>query len=383
MIPVLLSIAAAMPSTAQDAATDEEWAADDWADTLGYAEGDDAPDTRIINGEEATKDDWPMAGGMLLTGSINFNGQNLDQSTMLCSSTLIAPDVVMLAAHCLELDALTMQLGVEIDNPEFHWTRKRNLTAYQLGAPASDLPADVRNVVGTASHPDFSLLGVQLGLSENFDVALMFLDEPVLDVPLGYLPQADTTEVELEVGEPLVVVGWGMQSNVPQGQQPPPNSFGLKMMGISMVAEKSPYEFKVGEAESDVRKCNGDSGGPSFLEVDTDSTDPWRVVGITSHSYDLTNCAVTGGVDTRVSRYLEWIDQEMRAACADGTRTWCEIEGIIPPPAADGTFAWEPAPIEEEETRKACGCSSTAAGTAGWMGLGLLALIRRRRQEVL
>ena len=86
-----------------------------------------------------------------------------------------------------------------------------------------------------------------------------------------------------------------------------------------------------------------------------------------------------GGVDTRVSFHLDWIDDQMRSACEDGTRVWCDIPGIIPPPLPDGTVAWE---IEEDiEEKRACGCSASPSAPWGFGALGLaaLALVRRRR----
>ena len=104
--------------------------------------------------------------------------------------------------------------------------------------------------------------------------------------------------------------------------------------------------MKIGETAEDVRKCHGDSGGPSFLRVTTDSTEATRVIGVTSHAYDMTDCKQTGGVDTRVDYYLDWIQQEMEDRCADGTRVWCEETGIpaIPPPP---------------EELRACGCATS------------------------
>ena len=53
----------------------------------------------IINGEDATADDFPMAGGMLMDATLNFGGAGgYDVRMFVCSSTLIAPDVVLLAA---------------------------------------------------------------------------------------------------------------------------------------------------------------------------------------------------------------------------------------------------------------------------------------------
>ena len=93
-----------------------------------------------------------------------------------------------------------------------------------------------------------------------------------------------------------------------------------------------------------------------------------RLVGVTSHAYDETDCAAKGGVDTRVDHYLTWIDEQMRSRCEDGTRVWCEVEGIIPPPT-------------EEEGKGGCGCASapnpTSAGLWGLLALALVGLRRR------
>ena len=339
---------------------------------------EDPASAQIINGEPAERGDWPMAGAMILTGTLTVPQMGtLEQTALLCSSSLIAPDVVLLAAHCIDLDALGQQLGqAELNNVEFYWSRKPDLTDYQLGMPAANLPRDAIRAIDSVKHEDFDINGIQIGLANNKDIALLFLEEPVLDIPLAYLPVADTDETGMEIGEDLVVVGWGQQIATQQGQQPPPNSYGIKYMGISSVAEKRPFEFKVGEKTSDVRKCHGDSGGPSYKKVTTDSSEIYRQVGITSHSYDLTDCFVTGGVDTRVSHYLDWIDEQLSSRCEDGTRSWCEIPGIIPPPLTDGTVAWEV--VEEEE--RACGCSSNT-GTSWWFFAGLLGLLPRMRRR--
>ena len=65
------------------------------------------------------------------------------------------------------------------------------------------------------------------------------------------------------------------------------------------------------------------------MNVNTASDVKSRVIGITSHAYDQSDCA-KGGVDTRVDSWLSWIDEQMSAACADGTRVWCEVDGIVP-----------------------------------------------------
>lgn len=83
------------------------------------------------------------------------------------------------------------------------------------------------------------------------------------------------------------------------------------------------------------------AGGPSYMNVETDFTENERVVGIISYAYDKEDC-IKGGVDTRVDAWLDWIDEQMRAACTDGTRSWRNVLGIIsaeydePKPEVDG-----------------------------------------------
>lgn len=156
------------------------------------------------------------------------------------------------------------------------------------------------------------------------------------------------------------------------------------MMGTSFIAEKTAAEFKVGEVVTDVRKCHGDSGGPSFMEVETDSSEKWRIVGVTSHAYDQTDCRSTGGVDTRITAYLDWIDDEMRSRCEDGSRSWCVTPGIPTPPNADGTHDWDPVALDETEDnadKKGCGCAampSPLGATPLVLLSGLLGFRRRR-----
>ena len=71
------------------------------ADDFAIAPVDADP---IINGTAATSDEFPMAGGILMDGTISFSGFG-DQPlhSFICSSTLIAPDVAP-RRRCVVLD---------------------------------------------------------------------------------------------------------------------------------------------------------------------------------------------------------------------------------------------------------------------------------------
>ena len=62
-----------------------------------------------------------------------------------------------------------------------------------------------------------------------------------------------------------------------------------------------------------------------------ESADGLRLVGVTSHAYDMTDCNQTGGVDTRVQFYRDWIESKMVAGCENGVRVWCDEAGILEP----------------------------------------------------
>ena len=217
---------------------------------------------------------------------------------------MIAPDVVLLAAHCLDDTAFTFGFG-EVEDKELFWTRQADLTSWDGSQENPELPSDTIGVVDYVIHDGFSMDNFNVGIAQNDDIALLFLETPILDVEHVFLPNENIGS-QLEVGMEVDVVGWGQQIATNQFEAPPAGSYAIKQVGTSYISELGTYEFQVGKNESDVRKCHGDSGGPSFATFGGEI----RVVGVTSHAYDATtDCFETGGVDTRTDAYLEWIKQ--------------------------------------------------------------------------
>lgn len=316
---------------------------------LSFAFAEDVS-PKIINGADASVDDWPQSGALLVEAG---GGVALQ-----CSSSLIAPDVVILAAHCVD----PAVVGVKAFDA-MGWSREPDLTAFQQ---ASDWPEDV--VMGTdwVFHDQWDIAALQTGLALNYDIGLLFLDTPQTDLPLAWLPTAEEAG-QIAEGATVSIVGWGMDDAADS------TSYGIKHFGDSTIDALADYEFQVGAATDAVRKCHGDSGGPTFLTVDTEASIKVRMVGVTSHTWDETDCAETGGVDTRVDYYLDWIDETMRSRCEDGSRTWCDVPGILPPPI----------PMEEAELLediRLVGCTAVGRGPSPVLLLaGLLVPFARRR----
>ncbi len=376
---VILALPTVALATGLDDATLTDGGGDAPLDHAEPEQGDDGP-IGIINGEDATEEDWPMTGAQMMDATMSFGGHVMDFRMLVCSSTLIAPDVVLLAAHCVDPDSFTYGYG-SLNDVEMRWTRQADLSLH-TGDAIRDWPADSVVAWDWVFHPEWDLWGLDMGIGHSKDIALMFLDTPVLDVPYAYLPTAEEA-VQVVVDSEVAVVGWGQQTS---DSNPPTGTYGYKQQGTSYISEIGQYEFQVGLNPDDVRKCHGDSGGPSFQTIDTETVDPVRLVGVTSHAYDQSDCRRTGGVDTRVDAYLDWIDQEMRSRCEDGTRAWCEIEGLPVAPL--------PEPIDTGDTgdtgdgdggggeKGVCGCAAGHAAPATALGLlGLLgvAVGRRRR----
>ncbi len=343
----------------------------------------------IINGESATIDDFPMAGATIADITARLGSQTVSLRMMMCSSTLIAPDVVMLAAHCVDEDTLNYSITMgqgSITSLEMSWTRQADLSDFD-GYSFPALPDDAVPAIDWVANPGYDYMNLSYGLSENFDIGLVFLGEALEDIPLGYLPLPEEAS-QVQEDKVVQVVGWGQQVATNVWEMPPEGTYGYKQMGVSYIANMNDFELQIGLLEEDVRKCHGDSGGPSFMDVESIYSVSDRVVGVTSHSYDQSDCFETGGVDTRVDRYLDWIQQEMTIRCQDGTRVWCDEEGIIQPPLPEAADTADTADTGGSGSSGGidtgvggCSCSSapsTAGGAAALLAL-LLALAGLRR----
>ena len=194
---------------------------------------------------------------------------------MSCSATLIAPRVILTAAHCLPQTGTrpTVRFGADAESPVLE-----------------------RGILASRVHPAFD----RVTLTHDIGVAL--LDGLAPDgVTPAVLP--DRALEGTAVGASIRVVGFG-ETAVDAGD------LGVKREGIAIVDALEATTFTLRPAPS--QPCHGDSGGPAFLTVDGLE----RLVGVTSAG-DLL-CS-TFGRDVRVDAYLDAFIQPFVEATADAS----------------------------------------------------------------
>lgn len=335
----------------------------------------------IINGESCSAEELPETVALLVDGSVGFGGNSFPIRTLLCTGTLIAPDVVLTAAHCLDPSSLTGGFG-ETEDLTYYISFQTDLSAFTQQGTTPPLPADAIAVRGVVKHESFDLNSDEPeGLANFHDIGLMFLEEPVTRIEPAIVMTPEEAE-NLAVGDEVRIAGWGQQA-------PEQGAAGAtKHCATTNIFEIGDYEMQIGNEPSTARKCHGDSGGPTYIDINTDTKRKGRVIGATSRAYDASDCQ-RGGVDTMASAWYGWIDAHMSSRCDDGSRSWCQVPGVITPEFYDSNTT-DPNDVDPdgEETDQDDlnpnddgGCS-TGSGNAGGLGLAMLFLaffsIRRR-----
>ena len=247
-----------------------------------------------------------------------------------CTGTLIAPDIVLTAGHCIESQPY------EVIADTVDYTRG----------------GDRIPVKSSRAYPDWE---------NKFDVGILMLEHVARGRPRSIAP-ACAAKQGLRDGVMVHLVGFGMTSDTN------PNNTQLREADLrisdascttddSCQASVAPHgEFLAGG--NGEGSCFGDSGGPVFLNTKEGAA----LVGIVSRGLAMPGSTCSdGGVYVRADKVVSWVQS---------------VTGVDLDPSTCSVPADDAGEAEVEEG----GCA--AGGSAGLgLGLVLLGITRRRRSR--
>jgi secreted trypsin-like serine protease len=174
-----------------------------------------------------------------------------------CTGTLLAPRVLLTAAHCFE--------PTSVDPPS-----ARVFVSFAPG-PIPPGVTDPSFVGGTwYADPQFCFgCGPGLPRLDTHDVAVVVLDSPVSAPEYGRLPAQGLVDALANKAD-LTVVGYGARELVPEPGGRQPDGLRTRYQGAAQLVAAGSLgagfvKLSATNAQGDAGICFGDSGGPDFL----------------------------------------------------------------------------------------------------------------------
>jgi hypothetical protein len=250
-----------------------------------------------------------------------YNADNL------CSGTLVAPGIVLTAAHCVDqhpLSSIRVAAGQQV-------SRFAAVPAIAIGV-----------------HPQYCR-ECSPGDDDLFDYGYVVISEDALAVTDLAMPIADQDDWDAAIGEggAITVVGYGSDE---QGVT------GVKRKVVTWITSQTAtgQEFRAGGDFRD--SCNGDSGGPAFVQLPDGR---WLQAGVVSRGSE--PCG-RGGVYGTPYAALPWLQQETGVQLCGAECGACDCLDTAPPESGG------------------CGCSTGSGVQTLWGLLPVLLAFRRARR---
>jgi secreted trypsin-like serine protease len=193
-----------------------------------------------------------------------------------CSGTLVAPTLVVTAAHCAPGCVSRVFVGTDVGNPD-------------NGRVINVQAAHVRTDYQPETHHN--------------DLTVLVLEEPIIDVP----PRGIASSADLADAKFVRLAGFGktnVQATEGSGQK--------RAVDVPIASPKPEWgvrediEFAAGAPLLDKDSCRGDSGGPAYVAKGSG----YLLAGATSRVtqiVDNVRLCGDGGIYTRVHAFQEWI----------------------------------------------------------------------------
>ncbi len=204
-----------------------------------------------------------------------------------CTGTLIAPDVVLTAAHCMD----TARGG-----GSYRTMSPSQLAVYVGDEPAVDILDHLYGVVEIEINSAYNRRAIRN------DIALIRLSSAITEAvtPVPILPAAEGFDAG-DFGETLNFAGFGETESGASGVKlQVDGELGGLGCSVSGCGSSGDSATQISYVQGDGGPCFGDSGGPAFV-VRGGTT---YVGGITS--YGDSYCTIYG-VSTRVDAFESWI----------------------------------------------------------------------------
>lgn len=254
-------------------------------DLRGPAQNDEP--IAIVGGEQTESDEF-------------VNVVAVVAGTGLCTGTVVAPNLVLTAGHCLADLPPSAQVSVFYGD-EIIQTQGIAATAY-------------------GAHPDFCATCKE----DIFDYGYVVTSENFIAPFARPITTQEQWDETMNLGGEVTLVGFGEDPDVTGNA-----ALGVKRKVTTTIGRFSEQGLEFFAGGDDRDSCQGDSGGPAFVTLPDGTT---RLAGITSRG---SSPCGKGGFYGAPYPALCWVREETGIDLLDGDCSSCDCVDTTPPPSKD------------------------------------------------